>query len=176
MTLPPALHVVTPCSRPGNLPHVAESLKLLDGFRVAWHVVYSQGGTLGGPERNEGIEAVTDPDAWVYFLDDDNAIHPDLSRSLLRAVKEHPAAVGFVFGQERADQPMPANVFPGPAEIDTAQFVFRRSAIGNVRWDDNGRLGDYRFFKSIRAADPGDVIAIPESVTYWNALNGTVPT
>lgn len=167
-----SLHVITPCSRPEMIGKSGESLALIREFRLHWHVVPSKGGTHGGPERSEGLETVTDPDDWVWFLDDDNAVHPGFGVALADAIRDHPDAAGFVFGQLDADDcdRLPPTTSPDRYKIDTAQFVFRRSAIGDVRWDNDGPEGDRRFFQSVAERNLGKVVAVPAYVTYWNKL------
>jgi Methyltransferase domain len=117
----PLLSVVTACSRPANLPAIHRNL--VASFRffcVRWLVFFDRsavvsvpplpwyhaeicdGPSIGGTAcKNRGVEAI--PSGLVYFLDDDNLFHPDFELALAEAVRENPAAKGFVFNQLRSD-------------------------------------------------------------------------
>ena len=90
--------IITPCSRIHNLPMLYESIKF-DKIHK-WIIVYdttvnsychsfihseqiievdcksSLNGVVGNTQRNYALSLVED-DNYIYFLDDDNIIHPD---------------------------------------------------------------------------------------------------
>ena len=97
------LTIITPCCRPNNLKKIIESLDF--DFIDEWIIVYDQNKIpenlnlfkshthykkikefiyktdndgWGNSQRNYGIESIQNKDAYVYFLDDDNIIHPNL--------------------------------------------------------------------------------------------------
>ena len=88
--------IITPCCRSENLPTLFESIDF--NHVEKWIIVYDTSrersytwqfvnnpqiietdcnveGTAGHPQRNYGLNYVTS--GSVYFLDDDNIIHPD---------------------------------------------------------------------------------------------------
>ncbi len=178
------LCVITPVTRPAKLSRIAVDLaSLRDQFGLHWIVVFSDGSHpdwWGGWERNEALESVPDH-AWVWFLDDDNTVHPEFGVTLAKAITLHSSGVpsrlaGFVFSQVLADGSMrlPARVDPNCGEIDTAMFVFQRTAIGNVRWR-SGYNTDWAFFREvIDRLSPGSMVAVDVPVVYYNALEGDV--
>ena len=90
--------IITPCSRIHNLPALYESIEF-DKINK-WIIVYdttvnnycpsflshkqiievdcksSLNGLVGNTQRNYGLSFVED-DNYIYFLDDDNIIHPN---------------------------------------------------------------------------------------------------
>ena len=90
------LSIITPCCRPENLCKIYDSIRFQDIDK--WFIVYdttkdrsythryvghpniievdcSDPGVTGNPQRNLGISMVKD--GFLFFLDDDNIIHPD---------------------------------------------------------------------------------------------------
>ena len=90
--------VITPCCRPGNLTKVRESLNfdyidewviVYDGSKVPENpnlfdhaqikeYVHESEGISGNPQRNFALSQIAHPDTLLYYLDDDNVVHPDL--------------------------------------------------------------------------------------------------
>lgn len=165
------IDVITPCSRPLNLHRVRSSLDMLVGCDHRWHVIDSSGGTFGNVERNTALDRIT-RDSWVYNLDDDNTIHPALAYELKAAIAAYPNAVGFVFRQlDRSGKVrLSASVPPVLGKIDTAQFVFRRSAIGAIRWPLNRHSADFAFARDVCDANPGNVVAVDRPACWYNSL------
>lgn len=165
------IDVITPCSRPLLLLRVRASLDLLAGCDHRWHVINSPGGTFGNAERNTALDGIT-RDSWVYCLDDDNAIHPAFAYELQAAIEAHPDAVGFVFRQldKSGKTRLPASLPPVLGKIDTAQFVFRRSAIGAIRWPTGRHSADFAFARDVCAANPGRIVAVDRPACWYNYL------
>jgi len=187
------LNVVTPSIRIGNLPVIADSLvKLrsdLPGWVVRWYVFtdrgirfpsrvpgaflsgrQSPGGASGNTGRNDALEAIRT--GWVHFLDDDNDIHPHFARGILEAVATHPESRAFIFPQYHADgsERFPANPEAGYAEVDSAQFLFHRDAIGPLRWDREDYAADCTFFAAV--SQSARCVPIPSGGVYYNKLRG----
>lgn len=159
-----ALAVVTPCSRPENLELVKQSL---DFSRVdAWHVIYdtrnspfvrrfeghpqiiesqcAAEGVAGHQIRNQFLESLTDDsNTLVYFLDDDNTVHPafwslPLGRSGL-----------WTFDMQYADGAVLRGDTPVVNHIDTAQFVFSSDIVKGARFDERAYNADGMFVNEI---------------------------
>lgn len=183
------LHVVTPCIRPQNLPKIADSLRRLsDILSVRWWIMLDPsvtdspvetaalrpwrvvaappGGAFGNAGRNAALDAIRS--GWVHFLDDDNDIHPEFGAGLAAAVAEHPEAEGFVFDQFNADSSLRlrGRVDARPGEVDSAQFVFRRRAIGRSRWRPEKYGADGYFFEAVSQPLAGRVVLAAGSVWY----------
>lgn len=145
------LVVITPCSRPGNLGMLAQSI-FGHGLDVRWIVVVdgtkhtniiaplgaevyyhaNPDSKVGMAQRNYALEVVTD--GWLYFLDDDNLMHP-------RFWHLYPHMAGgrylaYTFDQE-LDKGVriaaPENTRPGM--VDMAQILVRRDLVGDTRFE-----------------------------------------
>jgi len=171
------LHVVTPVTRPANLPRLAASLEpLRTHFAVRWHVVYSDGSRpdwWGGWERNQALDAIKD--GWVYCLDDDNLMHPGFGAALATAMRQHPEARVFVFSQENG---LRANADPDLGKVDMGMIAFHHWAgwdhyLKELRFEP-GYEADFNFFKRL-AFHTRHIVAINEPVTYYNALRDAPP-
>ena len=185
------LSVITPVSRPHNLPLIswcippgAEWILVSDGPRERPalsrpHVWIEGPGTdgCGDVQRRIGIQAATRP--YLYFLDDDNLMLPILPELVLPFLDAGRHA-GVLFGLlvNRHLWPAPLQIARG--RVDTAMFVGRKDAIGSLRFDnpDYGMLwpdlkedrgGDFFF---IEAFDRQIGLArLPSIYGFHNAFN-----
>jgi hypothetical protein len=89
--------------------------------------------TTGNVLRNFGISLVKNPKAYIYFLDDDNTMHPKFWE-LVYPVLEEGKKDFVTFDQQRTLH----QILPGPRavvwKIDTGMFVTRQSLINGSRW------------------------------------------
>jgi glycosyltransferase involved in cell wall biosynthesis len=154
----PVLHVVTPCSRPENLPKLADSLDVAtDFFRVTWWIV-TDGRTVkdlpnakhfpdlnvktlvcrakenvaGKAQINLALDKITD--GWVWVLDDDNTAHPEFFRKLYQIQNPRCAAVAFAQVNRQGGVRSVGAESVKECSIDQAQFVLRRELIGDERY------------------------------------------
>ena len=93
------LSIITPCTRPLNLPAIYGSILEIGSDKIEWIIVYDSneidkrikqyesfvpiiltnkkgGFAYASDQRNKGLELVNGK--WIYYLDDDNLIHPIL--------------------------------------------------------------------------------------------------
>lgn len=108
------------------------------------YIISDESGISGNPQRNYGLDKVTS--GWVYFLDDDTTIHPDLYSTLEPLSDDHDF---FHFSQcESTYNPTlplhhPDNGCRSSGEsclngdIDTGQVMVHSSVIQGVRWINN---------------------------------------
>ncbi len=193
--LPPSvLYIVTPCARPSNLRAIRNSLS--PAHEWVWVIVYStkpdafqftddprihevwcglkgdndnEKSTYGNMERNFALSLLSSfPDAYVYFLDDDNLVHPSFW-SIVYPVLQRNTADFITFDQQRT----PTELFYGPVgkvyHIDTAMFVARRSLVGDARWRLWRYEADGLFAQDMQKKSQRHVY-IPHTCAYYNAL------
>jgi len=183
------LTIVTPCSRPDNLPRMLPGIEAGGlSFDLDWRIVFDlsvcqpvdvpgakldavsvEGSRFGNAQRNLALDAIGD--GWVYFLDDDNAIHPDFYRLLLAAMKAQPAKLAFAFDQElsighrhASPESMLVNC------IDMAQVCIRRDLIGALRFQLHPYNADGRFIEALHTHAPRAWGFIPATMAYYNHL------
>ena len=173
------LYIVTPCSRPQNLkrikqyiPDFATWVVMMDastdykeatGANVTHYS--KQTGHWGHPLRNEFLDLYADQftqDDWVYFLDDDNIIHPNF-------LKTYPQIQFFdssivTWGQEGRLRPTDQ---PRVGNIDTACFMFKPYQLPTLRFQ-MAYEADGMFAQA--AALRGTLICVDQYLCYYNAL------
>jgi hypothetical protein len=164
------LHVLTACTRPQNLPILAESIAaaMCEPWEVCWHIRFDPAREhLGGHKLKNDMLAQID-DGWVVFLDDDTRMHSEV----LRYVAEHLDAAGVVVSQDRTASlghmlwATPQNMQLGG--VDIGQVVLRRSLIGEARMPPYYG-GDGTFLGEVLQGRD-DVVYLPEVLSYYNIL------
>jgi hypothetical protein len=189
------VNILTAVSRPENLHQIHASIVTSLGscpIDVCWIIIYAVGphepiifpsssfeierhffgapNRLGILQKNYGIEQIRD--GWYYCLDDDNIIHPEFFTEIARAMKDHPSARAFAFGQKRWDQwgtLLASRETMEPNKIDNAMFVARRDLIGTHRYEQAG-CEDYLFYRKLFDEYPGDFVFLDQILAYYNFL------
>lgn len=152
----PLFSLITPCgvaANLGNLPRIQDSIR----FEWVWVWVIVLGGigpaetapnekikvvttsrdtSAGHRLRNLGLQHVPKRNSsnYVYFIDDDNIVHPSLWEYLPLYIRSHPHQV-YTFAACRHGEH-----FPGRCEvnrIDTGQFVVERNISSSWHLDYN---------------------------------------
>lgn len=191
------IHIVSPVSRPWNLRAMRASIDRANvpGVEILWHVVFDSPsirsamkwrrlerrddvryyaypkldrGISGNPQRNHALDRIED--GFVYFLDDDNVVHPRLLERALPHMREQR---GVVVNQATADGrtrlvAAPDNVRVGA--IDTAQVLLPRSVIGDLRWEPFDYRADGRFCEAAHRRAPDAFVFLSEDLAYYNFL------
>lgn len=126
-------------------------------------------GLYGNPCRNQALDEMwAGDDDWVYFLDDDNLIHPEWYGGVLPHLRSDATMLGW--GQLNRDGSVR---LPPPAEvrlnhIDTAMFMVRWRALKNVRFLSQQRDADGRLAVDVASRHGHRTIDRP--LCWYNAL------
>ena len=185
------LHIITPVSRPQNLVKIAETL--ISVHPDHWHCIVDprrvdklptinkdlpfpvsilmgqNPGEWGNGLRNEGLERIpADADIWVYFLDDDNAMHPRFREVAEQALNKYPEAKWLIFRQILRNGAVYLSAFtkPIPNCIDIGQNLFHRQLIGKIRFPLEPYNADGYFCQSLSGIITP--IHVDEPVCYYN--------
>lgn len=190
------LSIITPCSRPLNLPTLYWSILNMKTNNVEWIIVYDGdnidkrilqyqeqipiklfnrvrevGDSMGAKLRNVGIEnAIGD---YLYFLDDDNLVHPKLYDRINRYIDNKDDYI-LVFNQFNAKFTKRLNELNincvQNGVLDTAQFVVPRKY--KTRWTtEQKRYEEIPYFKKlIQEAGEHNIKWIDRLFTYRNYL------
>lgn len=183
--------IVTPCSRPENLEKIKKSINLpcrwiivydsdiaIKKFNDPWIIELNiKGGISGNLQRNMALDYV-EKNEWVYFLDDDNLLHPDFIK-----IKEGHEAIaylykdsftlpfGYLFPQEMPDgniRMLDKNNIK-VCFIDQAQYLLHMSLIGQKRFTQQYEA-DGIFIEGIYKEYCDKIIIAVEPVCYYNKL------
>lgn len=187
------LHIITPVSR---LKLREDLARLAVGIRfdciVNWILVYDtsvqkdlepqfadnpqvievyyhskEEAQLGNTQRNKGMEKVTQ--GLVYFLDDDNIMHPHFWDILSNI------SLGCLttFDQVRMED-NPPRILGGSVVkagcIDTSMYVVDRALIADTKWNATAFNSDGLFAEAIVMKHPDKHAYIPEVAAYHNGL------
>lgn len=182
------LNIVTPCTRPHNLPAISRSINI-PRDRYRWVVVFDSEpydvelpqnceayfhrdpspipGSLsrGDAQRNFAIEMIhTD---HVYLNDDDTTIHPDLWDAV-RGLAAHDF-ISFDQGWRNGAPRLDGSVI-GMCRTDSHNFIASRELIGDTRMRTDVYESDGHLVEEIypRARNP---IYIPRTLSVFNSLD-----
>ncbi len=180
----PPFTVLTACSRPANLPALAEALAALSnphGYSLAWWVIFDAidpGDVPAVPDWTVRAMAMRSPGNWghdqtnlaldwlasgfLWILDDDNLPHPDLL-----TCRYEPSTITLIGQQVTADTVR----VPQPAAglVDKAQIVADRAAVGDIRLPLDC-FGDGRFVEMLFAARPEAFRIDPTARAFYNRI------
>ena len=157
------LSIITPCTRPLNLPNIYGSILAMNETNVEWIIVYDMddiderilqyqtsvpikllkekgGYAFGSNQRNVGLD-VCDGD-WIYFLDDDNIVHPKLYNRIKSYGEEDKI---LLFNQFSVKMNRRIGEFKisylRPGYIDTAQIIVPKK-YKHVKWSNKRRYAE----------------------------------
>jgi hypothetical protein len=122
-------------------------------------------GQAGHPQRNFGLTLVED--GHIYFLDDDNIIHPEFWKiiNLLDSNKF------YTFDQIRDKN---GNILRGDSikvnSIDTAMLIVHKKHIKNTKWIEDKYNADGYFICDIYNNNTNSHIYINSTYCYYNFL------
>ena len=121
--------------------------KIYDNDPKIMEVECADPGCSGNSQRNYGLKLATD--GFIYFLDDDNIIHPEF----WNLVDTFNPAYFYTFSQIRRHN---GEILHGNniamCKIDTAMFVVHKRHIGGIQWRINEYTADGYFICDIAAA------------------------
>jgi cephalosporin hydroxylase len=194
------LHIVTPCTRKQEyLDKCFESIIQLN-YNWKWYIVinknvykenldirkYNNTELLVQEKENKWnslinhyLDKINEENSLVYFLDDDNLIHPNFNKALKLIVDTNRTAI--IFSQEGKYNNNESTFIRQATndnliveKIDQGQIIYSRDSIGDLRyWEDNYR-GDGYFImeyliRSRQKQNNGKILIFPEICSYYNA-------
>lgn len=181
----PSLSVVTPCSRPQNLlrirptiPEGSEWIIALDSENTdavpdeirndpLIKLTALRQGSWGNSQRNAGLALATGD--YVYFLDDDNVVHPGLQEVLATYGPEQLIVVGVQIYPDGDLRVLPKPPV-GIGTVDTAQVLVPRHIAQAYRWDPDAYQADGIFFGEIFRDMPERFVFLEKTVCFYNFL------
>jgi predicted O-methyltransferase YrrM len=182
------LTLITPSYRVNNLLEIKKSINF--EYIEEWIIVYdgskisdnphlfenqennkikeyvykcTNGGISGNPQRNYALDKITNPNALVYYLDDDNIIHPNLYK-LLNIVNNNKI---YTFNQCNRLKGDNINV----CHIDTAMVIIPYNLCKNVRWILNTYSADAYYIKECYDENKNIHIYIDNDLCYYNKIS-----
>jgi glycosyltransferase involved in cell wall biosynthesis len=183
--------LITPSIRPENLLKIMDSIRfeyinkwiiVYDGSKIVENPklfindkieehIYKGDGISGNPQRNYALDLLKDTDTYLYYLDDDNIIHPELY-NLLDNIEDDKM---YTFNQQRPD-----NIFPFKTllkgndialfNIDTAMMLIDYNLCKDIRWVADKYNADGLYITECYTKNKDKWIYIDKLMAYYNPL------
>jgi hypothetical protein len=177
------LTIITPCCRPENLSKLYDSIHFDKVHK--WIIVYdtskdrmydklyegnpkiqeleSNTGISGNPQRNLALSLVED--GFIYFLDDDNIIHPNFWNIFDSFEPEK----FYTFDQQRGNTILFGNRIQLD-HIDTAMIIVHKTHVDNLRWEEDKYNADGIFIVELYNKNKFLHMYINTIASYYNYL------
>lgn len=182
------LTIITPCHRLVNIAGIRENINF--DYVDEWIIVYdgrkikknpeffknqednkikeyvymcNNGGVCGNPQRNYALDRITNPNTLLYFLDDDNLIHPNLYR-LMNVIDNEKL---YTFNQ----YPMSKGNDIRVSKIDTAMYIVPYSLFKNIRWVSHLPEADGLYIMECYNNNKNIHVYVDNVLCYHNVMN-----
>jgi len=182
------MSIITPCCRPENIEkiipfmdfnYINEWIIIYDGIKVSnfnnlnnpkikQYIYTDINGKYGNMQRNYGLSKIEYND-FLYFLDDDNIIHPDIYKLLDNIEINKYYTFNNVFKNNIIR--LPGNIIK-ERFIDTAMYLVNLSLenIKNIKWI-NEDIADGKYISDIYKLYPDKWVYVNNLKSYYNYLN-----
>lgn len=172
--------IITPSCRPEKLQRVKESIPF--SYVHEWIIVYDgekvsgnpeqfkgndkikeyicKGGISGNPQRNYALDRVSNEHTYLYFLNDDNLLHPDLYK-LLNIVDD---SCIYTFNSLNYHSGKEVEV----NKIDSAMFLVARSLCKDIRWDNDKYNADGHYIVECVKRNTDKLVFVDNVLSYYN--------
>ena len=174
--------IITPSIRPWNLPFVKDSIDfdyvdewiiVYDGSKIGENphlfdhpkikeYIHTSQGRSGNPQRNFALDHVQNENTYIYFLDDDNTIHPDLYR-LLDVVGD-----GYLYTFDQKDRLLGNSI--ARYRIDTAMFLVDFKLCKGIKWRIFEYTADFDFVNACYSRNKDRWVYVNNVLCNYNTL------
>lgn len=188
------LSIITPCTRIYNLPSIYNSILKVNNDNIEWIVIYDSdnidyrilqyedrikikllnvkseiGDSKGMRQRNLGIENSLGD--YLYYLDDDNLIFPNLIENLKNFWNKDKI---IIVNQLSNNYRKRFNSFDlsmiQPKVIDTAQILIPKK-YNSVKWSNEFKLyNEYPYIRDILKLSNNDYVWVENGYSFYNYL------
>ena len=156
--------------------HIEENQMIFKDNPKIDEYVYAGDSCWGNGQRNYALDKLTSIDAkfFVYFLDDDNIMHPDFDKIIPKLEYGHL----YTFDQLRLGEDdvipsggtLPGNIIKYRC-IDTAQFIADFALVRDIRWRTDVYQADFFYINECCVNNYKNHEYIPLVASYWNYLH-----
>ena len=179
------LTIITPSYRTSNLVKIKNSINF--NYVNEWIIVYDGDkilnnpnifkdenndkikehlfkgdGISGNPQRNYALTQITNENTFLYYLDDDNVIHPDLY-ILLDVIEENNL---YTFNQHNRIK----GVECIPGKIDTAMLLIDYKLCKGITWNPPLYDADGHYIQECYKKNSNNHIYVNNDLCYYNRL------
>lgn len=179
------LTIITPSYRINNLLKIKKSIifeyieewiivydgsKITDNPKLFEHqennkikeYLFNGEGISGNPQRNYALTKITNPDTLIYYLDDDNIIHPDMYK-LLNIIDNNKM---YTFNQYNRMKGNDIRL----TTIDTAMVIIPYRLCKNVKWILDKYEADGSYIIECYYSNLNKNVFIDNDLCYYNKL------
>jgi predicted O-methyltransferase YrrM len=180
--------IITPSYRTNNLitlknsinfDYVDEWIIVYDGSKISENpnifsnenndkikeYIYKGEGVSGNPQRNYALSIIKNTDTFIYYLDDDNIIHPSLYK-LMNIVDKNKM---YSFDQENG---IKGNTV-ARNHIDSAMVLIHYKLCDNIKWNNNEYGADGYYMEECYNNNKDNYIYVNNDICYYNKLGKT---
>jgi hypothetical protein len=185
------LTIITPCCRPENIPKLFDSIHFdkIDKWIIVYDTTngrnydklyegnskiletFCSGGISGNPQRNHALSLIED--GFVYFLDDDNIIHPEFW-SIVKILEPQFFYTFDQIGNEYSYIHYNCDTLYGNTiklmYIDSAMFIIHKNFIQDIKWRNDLYNADGHFIINIYNNNKSSHKYINKIGCYYNYL------
>jgi SAM-dependent methyltransferase len=182
--------LITPSTRPENLLRIHTSINFdyIDNWLIVYdgkviknnpmlfedkntkikEYVFEGDGWCGNPQRNFALSQIKDENTYLYYLDDDNEIHPDLYKLLNIIDDGYLCTFNQKLFNESKEFRLGNNISLG--KIDSAQFLIHFSLCKFVPWLTKLYESDGMYVETIYSINPNNWVYINNTLSYINYI------
>jgi hypothetical protein len=120
-------------------------------------------GISGNPQRNYALTKISNPDTFLYYLDDDNIVHP----SLFHLVKVMDKNKMYTFNQYKGLRGNNVNV----KFIDTAMFMIHFPLCSGITWDKHKYDADGFYIRECYETRQQNHVFVDNALCYYNKMS-----
>jgi hypothetical protein len=136
--------------------------KLFIGNPKINEYLHKSEGISGNPQRNYALTQIKNKNTILYYLDDDNTIHPQLYK-LLNIVENDKI---YTFNQTSR---LKGNT-PKLNKIDTAMVLIDNNLCNGLRWDKHEYGADGYYIQTVYNNNKDKHIFVDNDLCYYNTL------
>jgi hypothetical protein len=125
--------------------------------------VFNCEGEYGNPQRNYALSKITNPDTLLYYLDDDNIIHPNIYR-LLNIIDNNKI---YTFNQYNRIKGNKVTI----NNIDTAMTIIPFRLCKNEKWILDNHNADGYYITECYDNNKNTHIFVDNDLCYYNKIN-----
>ena len=197
---PTKLSIITPCCRQARLEEIYNSIQF--DLIHRWYIVYdttrnrsytkrykdnpkiielecSDRGISGNAQRNHAMKLVED--GFLYFVDDDNIVHPELWEIIPTLDSKHYYTWDQLRNKKGDDTDWAlftnekGKILKGHTlklqHIDTSQIIIPKKILGSLEWKVDDYKADGILIESLYKLNPSAHKYIPKVLCYYNFLD-----
>ena len=142
---------------------ITKNPNLFENNKNIKEYLYKGNGISGNPQRNFALNMIKNKDTYIYYLDDDNIIHPDLYR-LLNIIHDEMFYTFNQYYKLKGNNPTVYN-------IDTAMFLIHYNLCKDIKWIPDKYEADGYYIQECYNKNKDKHIFVNNDLCYYNKIN-----